>query len=400
MFEHITINRQGMTGAPIDLGALAECLVFYAKVRIIVDPESFKYLLRCCGPEELLELFQMGTLEIEFYENQTAVATLQTSHGPLHEFKTFTSPEIRYERVARKFFDEWAGPSGRGANRLFNRFHRLVERSSFSLEILGQAQSDILDANYVPRAVRGVLSVLAPEYSVPDDFRFEIQPVLKGGSYLIRTNLDFAAVNRVFATHTNPNTATISEAYLLVHLLNSRRDLTVGSKMQSDFSLAPEMAAAVTSKLASIVAAANNGIEVAGLFQDEITDNVPRIRDIVNSGNRNFTEVVRLVERASKFKEWLKKQGPSDDIELRRAYIRDVSHVDWADSVPGKSLRFLVMSGAGVAVSFLTGTAAGLIGGIALNAADYFLVDKIMKGWKPNQFVQESLVPFLNKTRD
>jgi hypothetical protein len=32
MFERITITRQGLlTGAPIDLGFLAECLIFYKK---------------------------------------------------------------------------------------------------------------------------------------------------------------------------------------------------------------------------------------------------------------------------------------------------------------------------------------------------------------------------------
>jgi hypothetical protein len=40
---------------------------------------------------------------------------------------------------------------------------------------------------------------------------------------------------------------------------------------------------------------------------------------------------------------------------------------------------------------------AGVATGIGLSAADYFLLDRLLKGWKPNQFVEGSLRPFLRK---
>jgi hypothetical protein len=398
VFERITINRQGLVGIPFDLGALAEALLFYRKVRVIVDPGSFQYLLRCCGPDELLRLFEMGVLEVEFYENQTAVATVGTNGGPVHELKTVGSRVLKYEFVARKFFDEWAGPSGKGSNKLFNRFSRQVFRSEFNLDILEQAHNDLIDPGYLSQAAAGVVSVLAPEYTLPQPFEFHLSTVMGGKTYQVCTNIDFAAANNSFHRRVPEKDATLSIPYVLAHLLNARRDLIVGSRMESDFSLAPEMTVAITCKLSEIVSRANKGMETAEMFQEDVIDGVPRIRDIVNSGERNFTEVVSLVEQSIKFKEWLHKQEGS--AELRRAYIQDVAHIGWADKIAPKTFRILVMNAVGIAMSASTGHVAGILGGLALSAADGFLIDKLIKGWTPNQFIEGSLRPFLIRQKN
>jgi hypothetical protein len=75
MFERITLDRAGGPANPIDLGVLAECLVFYGTVRVIVDQVTFRFLVCSCGAEQLLDLMTMGALEIEFIENLTAVVS-------------------------------------------------------------------------------------------------------------------------------------------------------------------------------------------------------------------------------------------------------------------------------------------------------------------------------------
>jgi len=162
LFDRIVINRQGLTGEPIDLGFLAECIIFYRKVRIIADSETFRYLVRCCGPDELLELFSMGVLEIEFFDNLTGVGTVVTDVGPVHELVVIDSQNIRYPQVARQFFDELAGSSGKGSNKMFNRFQRVVERSRYTPVMLEQSHTDLLDNSYVGPAIKSCLSSLLP----------------------------------------------------------------------------------------------------------------------------------------------------------------------------------------------------------------------------------------------
>jgi hypothetical protein len=100
--------------------------------------------------------------------------------------------------------------------------------------------------------------------------------------------------------------------------------------------------------------------------------------------------VIQLLSKAQKFKDWLKRQGSAED--LRKAYLQEVSHPDWADNLPPKSLRWLLITAASIA---LGGTVVGTVAGTALSAADAFLLDKLIKGWKPNQFVEGPLKQFL-----
>ena len=213
MFEHMTITRQGVSGAPIDLGSLAECLLFYEKVRVVSDLETFKFLVRSCGADELLELFDIGVLEIEFFENITGVMTVQTNHGELHELKTIQADKLRYQRASRTFFDEWVGPSGKGANKLFRQFDKRVLRSTYTIQMLEQAHSDFLDAPYIKESIHAILSLLAPEYLIPTPLKFEIKNVLQGRSYLLDTNIDFTVADASFQRHVPIGFGKLTPAY-------------------------------------------------------------------------------------------------------------------------------------------------------------------------------------------
>ena len=103
--------------------------------------------------------------------------------------------------------------------------------------------------------------------------------------------------------------------------------------------------------------------------------------------------MMKLVRQAQRFKDWMKGQQDSDD--LVDAYCREVSHLDWADKLPPKTVRWLVISAVGLALNTLTGPHAAAAGGLALSVADTFLLDKVIKGWRPNQFIEGPLKKFL-----
>jgi hypothetical protein len=355
--------------------------------------ETFRYLVRCCGPEELLELLRMGVLEIEFFDNMTGVATVETNIGPLHELKAFYTNSIRYPQASRKLFDELAGPSGKGANKMFRSFERFVERSSYTTEMLQESQADILDPTYVSPAISSLLSFFAPEYSAPKPLVFRVEPVLKGGTYKVTTNIDFGAANASYNQHVPLSQSTLSVPYLLGHIADARRDLIVGSRLQSEFAVAPPRALVASHKLAEIMSAAGRGTQIADMFQETVVDDVPSIREVINSGKKNFGDVARLVRQAEKFKEWLRKQGGTED--LRAAYCKEVAHLDWADKLPPKSLRFLMMTAAGLVLGAATSPVVGAVATTALSAGDTFLLDKLLKGWKPNHFIEGPLKRFL-----
>src|SRR5271157_1129207 len=388
MFDRITIQRQNTAGEPLDLGFLAECLVFYRKVRVIADPDIFKFLVTACGPDALLELLEMGALEIEFFDNLSAIMTVPVSDGgEAHDVGYMTAHVIRYQQVARKLFDELTSPSGKGANRLFNKFDRFVIRSEYPEDILPTIRADFRDECYLETAVRSLLAYLASEYPIPAPLSFRPRLIPKIG-LRIETNIDFAAVNTSYHKRVLPSHSSISTAYLLANIADTRRNITVASERSSDLAIAPIQSIMAACKFAEILSTASSHIQVMDVFQEVTISELPDIRAAVNSGQRVFSDVVALVRAAAKFKDWL--AGIDDKRAVTTEYCRDVSRLDWADKLPPKSIRCLIFWVLGIATGVFN-PAVGAVGSAALSAADYFLLDKLIKGWKPNQFVEGPL---------
>ena len=77
MFEYITIRRQNHSGdqSPLDLGFLAEAMLFYSRVRIIADSGIFRQLVFSLGAELLIEFLEEGFFELTYLENGLGIQT-------------------------------------------------------------------------------------------------------------------------------------------------------------------------------------------------------------------------------------------------------------------------------------------------------------------------------------
>jgi hypothetical protein len=73
--------------------------------------------------------------------------------------------------------------------------------------------------------------------------------------------------------------------------------------------------------------------------------------------------------------------------------------IRWADKLPPKTLRWLLFTGGGLALgAAFTNPLTGAIAGTALSLADSFLLDKLIKGWRPSQFIEGPLKDFVQHT--
>jgi hypothetical protein len=134
------------------------------------------------------------------------------------------------------------------------------------------------------------------------------------------------------------------------------------------------------------------------LFHDWVFSDGRAIREAVNAGQRNFEDVLQLVALGKKFKEWI--AGQPDDANLRKEYCSAVTRLDWADKLPVRGTRWALLLGASKAVAAMTNPTFGGTAGIAMSLANTFLLDKLIKGWKPNQFVSGPLHTFVDKPDD
>lgn len=96
---------------------------------------------------------------------------------------------------------------------------------------------------------------------------------------------------------------------------------------------------------------------------------------------RTWGEYIELLKKARKFKEWLVKQEP--DAILIHEYLKALEKDTWLNSTPAKTIRFIVLQ----VLGFLVPGAAN----VTLNAADSLLLERLMRGWRPSQFVNGPL---------
>ena len=121
-------------------------------------------------------------------------------------------------------------------------------------------------------------------------------------------------------------------------------------------------------------------------FYDIIVPDFPTIRETLNQGSRTFAEFLILLDKAEKFKNWIRTSNP--DVGLVQNYHRAARATTWADRLPSKSIRFAVASGIGLFAETLAPSGVGAAVGIGTGAVDSLLLDRVIKGWRPNQFIQ------------
>jgi len=101
-----------------------------------------------------------------------------------------------------------------------------------------------------------------------------------------------------------------------------------------------------------------------------------------------------VLEEAQKFKEWLK--GAHPEIGLLQEYYTAATAKTWADKLPGKTLRFAIFTGLGAFAEAFFPTGLGIVGGVGIGAADTFILNKFLEGWRPSQFVEAKLSSFID----
>jgi hypothetical protein len=124
-------------------------------------------------------------------------------------------------------------------------------------------------------------------------------------------------------------------------------------------------------------------------FANLTLSNCYAIREAVNTGQVAFSSVVKLLDSADRFRNWLHQQPA--DAGLLQAYYQELIKDSWVDKLPGKLLRWSVFTTAGIVLDSVVGGGTGTVAGVGLSAADAFFMDRLIKGWKPHQFVTGEL---------
>lgn len=214
-------------------------------------------------------------------------------------------------------------------------------------------------------------------------FRFELDP---GKGFVLNTDLALERLDDKLAEVSDPSS-------VLAQYGTTVANMSLWAEISSEVAVYPRQADVIAARLEPMLKEySKNQAEVAA-YQEFVLDDSKAIREAINTGARTFDEFIPVLERAKRFKEWL--SDLSEDTSLIKQYHRDVTSDSWIDGLPGKSSRWVLFTGAGLGMDAAGAGGVGTAVGVTLSALDTFFLDRLLKGWKPHQFIEGSLRRFV-----
>jgi hypothetical protein len=246
----------------------------------------------------------------------------------------------------------------------------------------GLAVDDLAEDALVNQCVSDVLETLIPGFTIPHSWYFRTIPI--GDGFFIDTNYDFARLNSLYHQRVSEEDSSITGPYLVNHLFDARVDLQIAAGYMAELLTTHTNNRIMSRKLNAILTKRGRNQEQIEVFQTSLLQNAHALGDAINAGERSFTEFMALLDKSRRMKAWLKAVNPDD--QILNAYYQDLTASTWIARLPAKTLRFALTTGVQALLPIV---------GTVLAAADATIVEKLRIGWRPDQFVNRVLKPFV-----
>jgi hypothetical protein len=411
MFELAVLRRTGNGEDIIDVGLLAETLLFYQRVHLVFDSGTLGYLAKTIGPDLLLEVLDRRGVSASFLREFLGTVTTRESGLTFHNFAQFrVDPPEKLGKPKKITDDKWVAlqlERQLGAGRATAQFTRkLIKKLSSanwkdsalgSKDVPALTREDLNDIEFVDQAVRRVVNALVPSFVIPSGWYFRTMVIgSRAGAdqFVVDTNFNFEQLNQEYHKIIPPSHSTLSPEYLVNHLLEARGAIVMGTKYLGELVVDPATAGIVKLKCAELMRKRDAQVRELDLFQELHLPRARKIRECVSSGERSFADFLKLLDHADKFKEWLGNRNP--DERLLQEYYRAATADSWIGKLGTKASRWVITTGLAGAVEALYPTGAAIAAAQGISLLDATLLDRLLKGWRPNQFVEGRLANFVS----
>lgn len=383
MFSSISIQQYG----GVDFGVLAEALIFYQNVQVVANTRVLEDFVRILTPEVFLELLESDYLKVIYLSNYLGIHTQGTgTPQERHNPTCFSIGGRELGEQLPKLFRQVVSARER-ANKLATRAYQKIDIATHPDAIIDESRLELSDHDFTTAAATVILKAFAPTYksNAPLFFR----TVQDGNLLRVKTNIDFAEANEAHRRLTQTNESQLFPAYLLTSILEMKGHLYFAATLNSEMAVQDVSAHLIQLRLARALARRGASQKAMQEFQEFAFEDARAIAHALTKDGRTFQELLPVLERARKFKEWLRDKPI--DARLIREYYKEVIAPTWVDKLPSKVTRWLLLTGIGIGVDALGAGGLGTVAAAGLCLADTLYVDKLLKGWKPNQFIEGPL---------
>lgn len=392
MFERIVLRRS-LDGPLISAGEIAEALLYYQNVHLVLDYSSFIGLLKGIGMRTLLRVLSLPDVKCTYIEETTGTHTEKTPAGPIYSLTAFRVVghqdvgQLDSKKKRLEYLLDRHGYSRAECRKLAERFRKMVHYKNITDDyyvkggIIQAAQLDLLDTDYVAMASRIASQELLGSYSLPPNFYFDVR--LLGNRFQVDTNLDFNLISKIQQA-IDPNAGEYTPAHIASSLLNASAGMVMAGHYGGDFYTSDAESKIIELRQKLLLKRFRRDQEELDKFKEVALQGCPSIADSINNGDRTIEEFIELLSAARKFKVWLKSKSP--DESLLAAYVEDINSIGWLNGMSGKTVRY----GLGLVAGALDPAI-----GATISAADTFLLERLLAGWRPNQFISKKVKPFV-----
>lgn len=382
MFNKLLINND------MDIGQIAESLLFYNKVDIIFSEKGINRLFEQVHPNIFLPFVKehKDKIRMHYYNSSLGLSTYGSDTENFYmkimlEEEVDNSPYIKYLETNLILPQQTGSKADKRITRDFLDLLKVEYNSQYKLnKIVKEINSNDYFKNYLINN----LKFKNANYSL-SDLEFNLIKK-KNNEYKISSNINKDVLTKL----------GLDENYLMYFLYNYINDLLnimECAKYKSDI-----FTDSFNSNLLNLRGKdllrkkIKNPLEVPEIFQNEVIENARTIKEVINSGEKSFKEFIPIYEKSLDFKKWL--NSVNEDKKLIDEYYKKTIDNTWADNIPIKSIRWMCFTGIETIVGLFG--PLGIIASIGLSFVDNFIINAIVNGWKPDQFVEKDLKRFCN----
>lgn len=390
----------------MDLGALAEAIVYYGKVNVSCFDGHLISLIERIGIDNTIRLAESEIVDFSYRVGCLCILDEPESLYP-HDIytiarglgkkrnRTCTLEEDLNVAIKYKF--------GSGALRRkdIDRLVRALQLDAGRDQSASKYTNDsIKDQEFIQSAIRKIIQYRIPDYPFPD--RVSISSAFEGSRFNLSSNIDYHKASELFSSRSGHASSTITPGVLLAPLMSMCEILLASSELKQDVWIDPLQSKLIQLRVNLTLRNPETGRVNIDRFNEKIFVG-KSFAGAVSSGERHISEILDFAEREDtlKFKRWIADSEEGADL-LAEYEKSKVSASRLASSLPAKAVRIVLFATAGAGIEKLIGGsgAFGMLAGpivseAVLSAADDLILSRIKLGWKPNQWVVDEAGPFL-----
>lgn len=394
MFRKICIKSKELANQKIDIAFLVDTMLFYGNVVVLVHKKELITLLNFFGEDFLKELIKSGRLDLRVREN---ILGSMAFPGDKYNVNLFSKKDESYSAIIYEAHRELVKNSSKNS-KFADELSKITQAFRYTQDITEQIKADFQNVELLTKTLPIYIHERVPNFEMPNNLQVEIIKDSSFGpfdAYSLKSNIDIEKFNQASKELNGERHYDFDYSGFLLALSESKGDIFISSHFESELVTTKLYSDFINQQFQDIIQRRLKSQENIELFEEYALSECHTIGDAFVSRIVSSKDLLKLFEKADKFRDWLLKVP--DDKNLIGEYHKAVTKETFADKLPTKATRFLIFEGIGVTLDVMGTGGVGTAIATGLSAFDSFYLDKLISGWKPNQFIDNNLKPLTKK---